>query len=204
MGAMKVSIQDMDKVEHHNMGTQGFKPAQIGQYKVSATRDDMIAINPQMSVETCTAKHEKNTESVMGYDAVFCCVDSMEARMSLLCDDEFFPRVAIDTRMSAMSMQVFYVDLKSRHEYKRTIFPDSEAFQARCTAKSTIFTASTAASLAVSMWTQGLHGQPPLPFAHLSLTDWTLQAFPLPDDEGAAEVQPPDAAAVQSGPQAER
>ena len=197
MGVGSISLIDHDTVEQANLGPQGYRPSQIGAAKVDATEADILAMNPECEVSAYKQKATAETHFHQ-FNTVFVCVDCMDARRAIF-ESESKPDALIDTRMSAMTCQVFYVDEFNRDEYAKTLFGNDQAHPEPCTARSTIFTASIVAGLAVTQWTQSFKHRPLLPFAQLSLNDFVLDPVTfhlqaeeetcLPEDTAQEEPQ---------------
>lgn len=206
MGVGRILLHDMDTVEEVNLGPQGYRPDQIGMPKVEATKADIIAINPDCSVFAFNKKFERHGIGVKQMAAVFSCVDCMDARRNIMIGEgTMIPKTAIDTRMSAFSIQCFHVtdDEEQRRMYNSTLFSNDQAHPEPCTARSTMFTASIAAGLAVAQWVQGLKAPVPLPFAQLLLDAWVLEEVPLsppPETEPSGDAAPEEPQTETSAP----
>lgn len=193
MGVGSVELCDMDTVEQVNLGAQGYRPNQIGQAKVEATAADMFDINPQIDTYAFDQKFDKDFK-IADYTAVFVCVDCMDARKDAydLCVEHGVP--LIDTRMSGLTAQAYYVsyDKVEQDKYGTTLFSNEEAYPEPCTARSVLFTSNIIAGLAVSLWAQSLRSELPYPFLSLSLTDYTLDPIEIEAPDPAHNlVEPP-------------
>ena len=93
--------------------------------------------------------------------AVFCCVDTIDARKLIWEAIKHKARFFSDGRMAAEVIRVLACDTPSmdRH-YPTTLFSASEAYAGECTAKSTIYTANIAAGLMVGQFTRWLRHMP--------------------------------------------
>lgn len=199
MGVPKIHLADFDKVEEANLGTQGWSHADLKKYKVAAAKDALEQINPEIEVTTQSRKWERDDAPASYKDIVFLCVDTMAARKEI---SQSLPNPMIDSRMSALTIQTLYLDpmsIESCEEYEKTLFEDSDAFQAPCTSRSTYFTAAMAAALAINTWRQHLDGFIPLPHSTLLLDQMILMgASPEPP-----AVDPSDSASAPAAPGAE-
>lgn len=147
IGFNNMTLQDMDVVDESNCGTQGFCPASIGNKKVEVVKDLCLALNPEARIKTIDTEFTNNSEA--DDSVVFMCVDSMSAReMIYSVIDQRFTTV-IDTRMNALSANLIAIKQGSGYDYMSTWYPDSEAQEGRCTARSTLFCASIIASYAI-------------------------------------------------------
>ena len=155
IGAPRIRLFDFDKVDDTNITTQGYREDQVGLAKVEALKDDIYGIDTKVRVLTTDDRFRMKYARTIG-DAVFCCVDSMDARK--LVWESVKERIGFfaDGRMLGEVMEVYATDSPKTSKYGNTIFPDADANQGRCTAKSTIYTASIAAGLMVHQFTRWL------------------------------------------------
>ncbi len=191
MGVGSVELCDMDTVEEVNLGAQGYKPSQLGETKVHSTLLDMHDINPDMDIYPHAIEFDYSFNTA-DYTAVFVCVDCMDARKAAFEKCEADDVVLIDTRMSGLTAQAYYVgyDDARRRKYETTLFSNEEAYPEPCTARSVLFTSNIIAGLAVSLWAQSLRSELPYPFLSLSLTDYTLDPIEIQLPTEEAVLQP--------------
>lgn len=148
MGFENIILVDFDSVEETNICTQGYTEAAIGAYKTLSTQKACLAINSKANITPVTRRFSRKTEVT---PIVFCCVDKMSARKLIFETVKDKAELFIDTRMSAESLKVLTAYSPAGYsKYEKTLFSDEEAYQGRCTAKSTCYCASIAAGLAVS------------------------------------------------------
>lgn len=138
MGFGNITVWDYDEVDPINMNCQGFTIADIGKPKVEAlARHVEEAIGFKIHIENKMWKFSPLS------GVVICAADSMEVRKNMwkACRNASH---FIDPRMGAELAQLYVMkpnNLKDEEAYPKTLFPDSEAVRAPCTAKSTIYTA---------------------------------------------------------------
>jgi tRNA A37 threonylcarbamoyladenosine dehydratase len=77
LGVTKLQLVDFDHVELSNVTTQGYLHEDIDRSKVDATAGAVWRMDPQIHVDTIADRYRPQME--VG-DALFCCVDSIEAR----------------------------------------------------------------------------------------------------------------------------
>lgn len=151
MGVTRLTVYDHDVVSIENMSNQFFRFMDIGKNKAHALAS-LIKDFTGVTIKENTRKfEEKDVQSTSGILIV--AVDSMEARQWIANEVKrigFGVRLVIDPRMGAehytqYTMNVF--NEKDAETYKKTMYSDSEAVQERCTAKSTVYTATLAAGL---------------------------------------------------------
>jgi molybdopterin-synthase adenylyltransferase len=158
MGIEQIEVWDNDEVSIENMSNQFFRFSDIGKNKALALKDlikdftgvDIIA-HPEKFESGTASKHFFASENSI----VISAVDSMAVR-KLIFDEikandlSGFVKLIIDPRMSAEAYLQFaaLVDSeKSMANYEKTLYSDENAVQERCTAKSTIYTATLAAGM---------------------------------------------------------
>ena len=148
MGIEKVKLWDMDDVSVENMSNQFFRFKDIGKNKAEALAD-LIKEFTGVGVSAYPLEYlPLMTRQLKGIVVV--AVDSMRARTMIyesLVSSIHGVRVLIDPRMSAEFYMQYTVDLESHEWYKKSLYSDESAVAERCTAKSTIYTATLAAGM---------------------------------------------------------
>ena len=141
MGIAEITVYDGDTVEEHNLPNQWYKPDHVGMNKTDALWD---IIHDFTGVELKANAYHYSRETLRGI--VICCVDTMDTRVKLWREvRKFEPELYIDTRMGAEVGKVLVVHPSlpgSCRKYEEEMYPSSEAFQAPCTAKATIYCAA--------------------------------------------------------------
>lgn len=151
MGLSRITVFDHDEVSIENMSNQFFPFRDIGNNKAFALKG-LIQDFTETVVTAYPLKFEpKHAMQLKGIVVV--AVDSMEARRMIyesIKATGFQVELIIDPRMSAEFYQQYSVkpfDEKDRAMYEKVLQPDSESVQERCTAKSTVYTATLAAGI---------------------------------------------------------
>jgi hypothetical protein len=95
---------------------------------------------------------------------VIVCVDSMDARLSIwkFVKGNHDVKLFIDSRMGSEVMRVFSLnpnDLLEARAYESNLYPSSEAYQERCTAKTIMYTVLSLASLLANQVKKFLVGE---------------------------------------------
>jgi sulfur carrier protein ThiS adenylyltransferase len=94
-------------------------------------------------------------------DALFCCVDKIEARAAIWRSAGKRVQFWADGRMLGEVMRILAVaDELSREHYSTTLFPGSEVQAGTCTSRGVIYTAAIAAGLMVHQFVRWLRGLP--------------------------------------------
>jgi sulfur carrier protein ThiS adenylyltransferase len=158
IGVPSLQLIDFDSVEIENLSPQGYLEEDLGRPKVEATADLCRRVNSTVVMDLVPKRFGR---SMKVGNVVFLCVDSIVTRK--LIYEALKDRVSFlaDTRMSAEVVRILaVVDAKGRQHYPTTLFGAEEAQGGACTAKSTIYTASIAAGLAVGEFTKYLRGLP--------------------------------------------
>ena len=157
IGVRRLQLIDFDHVEATNVTTQGYRAADIGQSKVSATTNDVRQIDAIVEAESVEDRFRPKMQ--IG-EAVFCCVDSISARSAIWKAVAPTCHFWSDGRMLGEVMRVLTVtDSSDRDHYATTLFDQAEAEPGRCTARSTIYTANIAAGLMLHQFARWLRGQ---------------------------------------------
>ena len=174
MGARQVQLIDFDEVEATNVTSQGYLAADLGQAKVSATAAAMRCIDPAITIETILDRYRP--AQGIG-EVVFCCVDSITARSAIWRSVGSRCRFFADGRMLGEVLRILIVaDESGRERYPATLFPQGEAQQGSCTARSTIYAAAIAAGLMLHQFARWLRAMPVDTETSLNLLagEWTV------------------------------
>ena len=158
LGVTCFVLIDPDVVSQANLAVQGFYEEEVGMAKVHAVADRLQKIRHTISVETLAQPwRPDDAATVPRGSVIFAAVDSISVRRQLY-DRELLRRKApclLDARMSAEAFQCFCVPRgcpEVLHAYGKTLFPQAEAHQERCTARSTIYCAAMAAAALCAMY----------------------------------------------------
>ena len=158
LGAQKLRLVDFDMVEPTNVTTQGYLREDIERSKVDATASAVWQIDPQIHVDAIADRYRPQIE--VG-DAVFCCVDSIDARAAIWRAAGRRTGFWCDGRMLGEVMRVLTVtERQGRDHYPTTLFAPSEAQAGSCTSRGTIYTACIAAGLMTHQFTRWLRQLP--------------------------------------------
>ena len=161
IGAGSLMLIDPDTVGPENLAAQGFFEKDLDRLKTDAVRDTCLQLNREIAVMQQPTRFKKSVLADLPRGVVFCCVDSMEARKFIwhACKDECL--MFVDGRMTTEICRVLVVRRQDDHEYyESTLFADAEAYQAACTAKTTLYCANIAAGLMVAQLTKLYRGIP--------------------------------------------
>ena len=133
IGVPRIQLVDFDSVDDSNRTTQGYALADVGMTKVLATLTAIRQIDPTIQVETIEDRYRPKLP--IG-PAVFCAVDSIDARAAIWRSAATRCRFWADGRMLAEVIRVLAVaDDIGREHYPTTLFRQSEAQVGRCTAQ---------------------------------------------------------------------
>lgn len=134
LGVKRFDLYDFDKVESHNLANQQFVAADVGREKVEATKDLIVAINPEAKATIKLHSEGYNGQSLNGY--VFLCVDNIDLRREI-CEKNKLNRsikAVFDFRTLLTSAQHYaanWGDAKSINNLLRTMdFTHEEAHAA--------------------------------------------------------------------------
>ena len=158
LGVSFLRLVDFDKVEPTNVTTQGYLHEDVGRPKVHAAAGAAWQIDPMIHIETIADRYRPQIE--LG-DALFCCVDSIEARGAIWRTAGTRVQFWCDGRMLGEVMRILTVgDDVGRAHYPTTLFDRSEAAVGSCTSRGAIYTASIAAGLMVHQFSRWLRKLP--------------------------------------------
>ena len=167
LGARRIQLIDFDTVEPTNITTQGYLHRDLGQLKVTATADQIHAIDPEIIVTTIPDRYRPDLETG---EAVFCAVDTITARTALWRALQHRHLFWSDARMRGEVLRVLTATTPaSQPHYPTNLFPQAESQPGPCTAKSTLYTASIAAGLMLHQFTRCLRNIPCNPDVTLNL-----------------------------------
>lgn len=163
MGGRQITIWDPDKFEDHNLPNQMCRIKDIGRPKVEAVAE-MVKDFEGIDINT---RYDKYNGECLPNGYVLSCVDSMAARKEIWEMVKRLPiRCVIDGRMGLTAMNLYTVVFPAKKMielYEATLWDDDEVAPVRCTAKSTIFTANTIASLICNNIITIMKGERPVP-----------------------------------------
>lgn len=158
IGTGPLTLVDFDTVELHNLPTQGYTEADLGRLKVHATAEACRQLNRQSVIHARSRRFSRSRDAA---GVLFACVDSIETRRHIAEAVCTSASLFIDTRMSAEVLRILAVDRPAGWDgYRRSLFAPEQAHQGACTSRSTLYTASIAAGLAVGQFARWLRQLP--------------------------------------------
>lgn len=110
MGLTKITLYDFDTVESHNIANQIYTEADIGKPKVTALKQRMLAINPDMEEDLFVQPAGYTNQTLSGY--VFLCADNIDLRRSIVEKYQYnvYISAMFDFRMRLTDAQHFAAD----------------------------------------------------------------------------------------------
>lgn len=172
-GMPSLTLYDPDIVDPENLAVQGFWEIDVGSPKVDAVAHVAQRQFPRMEIHTRPERFRKTAPRSWPPDrehAVFCCVDTIEARRLVWEAVRSRAGFFADGRMAAEVVRVLATDRPAIDTtYLPTLFAPEDAFQGSCTAKATIYAANVAAGLMVGQFARWLRGLPVIPDQTLNL-----------------------------------
>lgn len=151
MGLTRITAYDHDEVSIENMSNQFFRFKDIGTNKAVAL-DSLVRDFTGVNIGYQPIKFEPSFASSLT-GIVVVAVDSMDARRMIYESIKargFAVKYIIDPRMSAEFYTQYTInpfDEKDQATYAKVLQSDDESVAERCTAKSTVYTASLAAGM---------------------------------------------------------
>lgn len=152
MGLTNLTFFDHDTVSIENMSNQFFMAKQIDKNKAQALSELIFEFTGFHGTPFMPRKFEAQDASKL-LGLVVVAVDSMEARRMIyesIKEYGFNVKYIIDPRMSAEFFTQYTINPFNPDDnvmYEKTLFDDKDGVQERCTAKSTVYTASLAAGI---------------------------------------------------------
>lgn len=151
MGFENVMVYDFDEVSVENMNCQWFRFSDIGKKKVVALKD-LIKDFTKAEIDISTERFVNQPL----HGIVITAVDSMEARKVIWeqIKQSSTVKFLVDPRMASEYALTYVMDpsdAKDRETYEKVLYTDAEAIEERCTAKSTMYTATMIAGYVAKM-----------------------------------------------------
>lgn len=181
VGVERIMLVDPDTVEAVNVTTQVYHYEDVGKPKVEATAELLTKIDPAVKLKAQKSRYR----SQLGEDssALFMCVDSIETREKYWesCGKNF--AFWSDARMMGEVFRVLTTtkdDPKTAEYYGKSFFPEEEAVQGRCTARSTVYCAAGAACFMVHQFARFLRRQPVDCLVALNMTTSEIEVVEVP------------------------
>lgn len=180
LGIKDFTLYDADRVESHNIPSQQFDHADIGNFKVYAAETQIKRTAPDAKVTT-VAEFCDGTEDMRGI--VILGLDSMQARrdvFNLCCEQNPAVKLVVDIRMAGNTSQAFALDPCDPAQvdgYRLFDFDDDHAAALPCGGESVSYVGPWSGTVAANIVRQHVMGED-YPF---SLTvDFAKWAFKLP------------------------
>jgi molybdopterin/thiamine biosynthesis adenylyltransferase len=179
MGVGNLTLVDFDNVDESNLGTQGWLFEDLGLPKVEALAHYLKRVNPDCTITSCMRRFRKSDDSL--HDVVFACVDSMKARKIIFesCAKSGHASFFADGRMVAEAFRAFAVTAENGgiEYYADSLYSDSEAVQASCTARTTIYCSNVIAGCLITLYTQFLRGWPVPKEVEMTLAGFAMETI---------------------------
>lgn len=149
MGFSSFRFFDDDILERHNLPSQFYMPDDLGKPKVKALRDMIRRFSPAAEVETYVEKYEGDLP-LSGI--VISAVDSMTSRQAIwqAVKGNRNVRFYVEARTGFPVIRMYAFDPSNgelAEWYEQMLYPDAEAVDAPCTARSIMHLGMAVASL---------------------------------------------------------
>lgn len=137
-GIGRITAYDFDTVEEHNMGSQGYKPKDLGRPKVRAAERELSEINPECAFQGIEERYGSEfNRDVEGVDVLVLAPDCMDVRYyghGKFLEGDY--KTVVDGRMVAFAGDVYAT--QDPEWYGRTLYPNEAATeQDECSARTT-------------------------------------------------------------------
>lgn len=121
LGVRDIILYDFDVVTAHNIANQLFVQADIGQPKVDALYNHLVAINPIAKDSIIRVNNRYTDQNLSGY--VFLCVDNIDIRREIVTLNEMNMNIKamFDFRMRLEDAQHYAADWRDREMVKNFI-----------------------------------------------------------------------------------
>lgn len=189
LGVEQITLIDGDRVELHNIGPQFHSSWDEGVYKAEALQE-VLQRRENVEITAITSMLEADTAPRFG-EVVFSCVDKMAVRRTIwdLAKKSRATKLVIDPRMAAEFCLIETGHPPADRRYEESIYPDGEAYEAPCGARSTAFAAGACACLGASIVARYLRGDVLPTHLELDLRNFVLQNPDLPKFFTKAKVE---------------
>jgi len=171
MGFCDITVYDHDTVEIENMNCQFFRHSDIGKNKAQAL-NELVKDFTGVDISFFPSRYEGG----MLKGIVISAVDSMAVRQLIWDEHKEFSmgtRLIIDPRMGAQDALCYAMvptRLKDIETYEKTLYSDENAVQERCTAKSTMYTATMLSGFVAKLVKDFLHDD----CEYARVTQWNI------------------------------
>lgn len=184
IGVPKIRLHDFDRVEDHNITTQGFRKEDVGLAKVEAVGDAIHSLDPTIEVLSFYDRYRPKDQEG---DLIFCLPDKIDVRSTIWENVGQYAAFWGDARMLGETLRILTVARgRGSEHYPTTLFKQEEAEVGRCTARSTIYAASIAAALLVHQFTRYLREIPTTPDLMFNLLEDDF--FRMPEEKQPVAV----------------
>ena len=175
MGFKKFVLWDNETLEEHNLSTTAYPDIMIGRPKVKAATES-IRRYCNAKWTHIAAKNELWFPNCDLEDIVFMAPDNMETRLSVWRKWRTNPNriCLVDMRMGALGIEVITLSKDNSDYFPSTWKASTEISDEPCTAKHTIFTATTVSGIGLSQAFNVLHDKPFYSYIWMSLSPFKV------------------------------
>ena len=158
LGSQSIIVQDFDKVDESNTGSQIYSLSQIGQPKVEALTQSILNLT---NVNIIGDNKKWDPKQPITESIVILALDSLETRKQIWEELKKNPDVllVIDGRMAGDFMRLFFVPLDGNYdEYEKTLVSHELVEEEPCTGKAVAYNVFMTASIIsnfVKLYTKG-------------------------------------------------
>lgn len=158
LGAPSLQLIDFGEVVREQVTSQGYLTDDIGRPKAEATGDLCHQTEHLLAIEEI---HDRFRPGHAIGTSIFCCVDSLAARVEIWNAVESRCRFWGDGRLDGETLRVLAAaDERTRQHYVTSLLPAAGAQSTGHASNSTIYAAALAAALLVHQFTRYLRGLP--------------------------------------------
>lgn len=127
MGVQNFRLIDKDRVEEHNVSTQSFTPANVGQYKTRALQEQLYRISKARCELQPVELTSSNVSLLYNCDLIICSFDNHDSRYLVKEQYAFGKRIGVDYRntlFAGMNGQENYFEVVWAENYKVPTDPE--------------------------------------------------------------------------------
>ena len=175
LGCQNVTVIDHDHVEEHNVGSQLYSSADIGETKVAAMnkRIGLIAESQPVVQE----QQWTPTMPLDDFQIIISAVDNINVRRDLFMALQGSGKIFIDGRMGGNSITVYTIPMQDEEKvkmYAETLFERKDALEVPCSERSVVYNCFIMAGYITNVIAHLANNHPIPPELELDLMNFTL------------------------------
>lgn len=175
LGCQNVTVIDHDMVEEHNVGSQLYNSADVGETKVDAMnrRIGFIAENQPI----VRNQRYDPTMPLQDFQVVISAVDNIDVRRELFTALQGSTKIFVDGRMGGNSITIYTIPMNDSAKvamYAETLFDRKDALEVPCSERSVVYNCFIMAGYITDVIAHIANEQPIPSEMELDLMNFTL------------------------------